>query len=266
MHLIGECWVGGCKFCYGWTIFRRFLSQVGKFILPHQSIPPGGNSAAISASWHVTWWSAPKKIPGLIHFYFGLPGDTVFLKVVFLYDKYVHYSDKPPPSDRIAWRVSDVFREKCDNFLVEADNFYHFRGLILCNSKHIQFNWYKDKILVAQFSKYSIKLRCNFFLVYWLVGFICVAQKVSHYDGCIVIFDGYWMKNIFTKISSCITALHLEKIWRAHYSYWKLCSCMGIITNLHFYKDKYFVNYFEKTIESIIIFMTFWIDAQCSWH
>ena len=29
--------------------------------------------------------------------------------------------------------------------LVEAHNFYHFRGLIFCNTKFFQFNWYKRK-------------------------------------------------------------------------------------------------------------------------
>ena len=35
--------------------------------------------------------------------------------------------------------------KKCDNLLVEADIFYHFRGLILCNAKHIQFIRYKKR-------------------------------------------------------------------------------------------------------------------------
>ena len=34
----------------------------------------------------------------------------------------------------------------CDNLLVEVDIFYHFRGLILCNAKRLQFNRYKKTI------------------------------------------------------------------------------------------------------------------------
>ena len=38
----------------------------------------------------------------------------------------------------------DVLK-KCDKLLVEADNFYQFRGLILCNMNHLQFDWYKKE-------------------------------------------------------------------------------------------------------------------------
>ena len=40
---------------------------------------------------------------------------------------------------------------------------YHFRGLILCNAKRLQFHWGKNKNIVAQFSKSSIQLCCPFF-------------------------------------------------------------------------------------------------------
>ena len=36
-------------------------------------------------------------------------------------------------------------------------------------------------------------------------------HKNYHCDGSIVIFDGFWMKTIFTQISSCITVLNLGK-------------------------------------------------------
>ena len=32
-----------------------------------------------------------------------------------------------------------------DNLLVEADIFYHFRGLILCKTKHLQFHQNKKQ-------------------------------------------------------------------------------------------------------------------------
>ena len=83
-------------------------------------------------------------------------------------------------------------------------------------------------------------------------------------DGCIVIFDGCWLKNIFTKISSYITVLNLEIIWRDRYSY-----LMSFVFG--YYKSFTFVisrkmSILINTIESIIIFMTQSIDARCSWH
>ena len=38
--------------------------------------------------------------------------------------------------------ASDAFREKCDNLLVEAENIYRFRGLVLYNAKHPQFYFF----------------------------------------------------------------------------------------------------------------------------
>ena len=57
--------------------------------------------------------------------------------------------------------------KKCDNLLVEADIFYHFRGIIFCNAKHLQFHrYFKNKNIVAQFSKSSIQL-CRPFFIWW---------------------------------------------------------------------------------------------------
>ena len=98
--------------------------------------------------------------------------------------------------NRAMGRPVHVLQKKIDNLLVEADNFYHFRVHILCNTRHLQFNRYKNKIVVAQFSKYSLKL-LRHFLIDGFVGSVCVAQKKSHCDGSIVIFDGCWIKNIF---------------------------------------------------------------------
>ena len=38
-----------------------------------------------------------------------------------------------------------VFRKKCVNLLVETDMFCHFRGLILCNAKSLQFHQNKKQ-------------------------------------------------------------------------------------------------------------------------
>ena len=54
----------------------------------------------------------------------------------------------------LLWTCSTKF---CDNLLVEAESFYHFRGLILCNVKRLQLKQnLKKKNTVAQFSKSSI--------------------------------------------------------------------------------------------------------------
>ena len=37
--------------------------------------------------------------------------------------------------------IFGVFRKKRDNLLVERDIFCHFRGIVLCNAKHLQFHW-----------------------------------------------------------------------------------------------------------------------------
>ena len=50
----------------------------------------------------------------------------------------------------------------CDNLLVEVDIFYHFRDIILCNAKHLQFNRKNNKNLRAQFRNFSMPLRCTF--------------------------------------------------------------------------------------------------------
>ena len=53
--------------------------------------------------------------------------------------------------------------KKCDNLLVETDIVFHFRGLILCNAKRLQFHRYKKKNIGEKFSKSSIPLCLLFF-------------------------------------------------------------------------------------------------------
>ena len=64
-----------------------------------------------------------------------------------------------------------MFCKKRDNLLVKADIFYHFRGIILCNVKRLQFHLKTKKNLVAQIIKSSIQLRCTFYLMELLVPF-----------------------------------------------------------------------------------------------
>ena len=50
----------------------------------------------------------------------------------------------------------DVFCEKGDNLLVEADILYHFWGIVLCNTRRLQFHCKKN--LGAQFIKSPIPI------------------------------------------------------------------------------------------------------------
>ena len=58
------------------------------------------------------------------------------------------------------------YAKKCDNLLVETDIFCHFRGLILCNAKSLQFHLIKNKNTGAQFNKSPIHL-CRPFFNLW---------------------------------------------------------------------------------------------------
>ena len=87
--------------------------------------------------------------------------------------------------------------KKCDILLVETNIIYHFRDLILCNAKRLQFNRYKNTV-VTQFRKSSFQPCC----IFWFdgyVGFVCAIQLFSHCDGSIVIVDGWWIKMILHK-------------------------------------------------------------------
>ena len=138
----------------------------------------------------------------------------------------------------------DVFVEKNDNLLVEANNFYHFRGLIFYREKYLQLNQYRKQDCSCTVQKYFYSTTSWFFnLIELLVPFKS-HKKVLHCDGSIVIFDCSGYNLIFTLIRFCITAFHLKKLCRAHYSFLVLCSCLGITMNLHLYKEKYFVNDF----------------------
>ena len=53
--------------------------------------------------------------------------------------------------------------KKCANLLVETEFFCHFRGINLCNTKHLQLRLIKKKNMGEQFRKSSIPLCWPFF-------------------------------------------------------------------------------------------------------
>ena len=66
-----------------------------------------------------------------------------------------------------------------DNFLVETDIFCHFKGLILCNAKRLQFHRNKkNKNIGAHFIKSYIPL-CRFFLTDGVIGSVIAIKKLS---------------------------------------------------------------------------------------
>ena len=53
----------------------------------------------------------------------------------------------------VGWSGKACSTKKRDNLLVEKDIICHFRGLIFCNMKRLQFHQYiRNKKVVAQFS------------------------------------------------------------------------------------------------------------------
>ena len=69
-------------------------------------------------------------------------------------------------------------------------------------------------------------------------------HKISHCDSSIVIFDGCWIKIIIYKNKLVYKGLKFWKQLGRQYLLFKSCSCLGIIMNLHLYKEKLFVNIF----------------------
>ena len=97
--------------------------------------------------------------------------------------------------------ISVYFLQVCsaknDDLFVEAEVFYHFRGLILCNPKRLQFHRNKKiKNIVAHFSKSSIQLCLPFFNL--CSCWFRLRGKTNHCCyGFIDIFDGCWITNMF---------------------------------------------------------------------
>ena len=81
-----------------------------------------------------------------------------------------------------------MFHKKRDNLLLEADIFYHFRGIILCNAKRLQFHRKEEKNNIgAQFSKSSIPLHPPFFNSMELLVPFALHKNIPQCDGSIVI-------------------------------------------------------------------------------
>ena len=68
--------------------------------------------------------------------------------------------------------------KKCENLLVDVYIDCHFRGLILCNAKCLQFYQNKKNNIGAQFSKSFIPL-CRIFFIDEVVVSVHIAQFVS---------------------------------------------------------------------------------------
>ena len=102
---------------------------------------------------------------------------------------------------------STCFTNFCDNLLVGAECFYHFKGLILCNTKHLQFHQnLKNQNVRAQFRKSSMDL-LHPLKKNGVLGSVYVLKKY-YCDGSIVILYGFCIKSSCIQISSCIKVIN----------------------------------------------------------
>ena len=78
---------------------------------------------------------------------------NLYIAVVFNIDEIINFF-KTEVGTFSGWNISELTR-MCSvnvftNLLVEADIYFHFSGIILCNKKLLQLNWYLKKYIVAQ--------------------------------------------------------------------------------------------------------------------
>ena len=106
----------------------------------------------------------------------------------------------------------------------------------------------KNKNVRVKFINSSMPVLYPFFN-WWGCCFRFFSHNIfPHWDGSIAIFDGFWIKFIFTQISLCINVFNLEKKLRVSISYLKPCLWLFIIMNLQWYKEKLFVNCFLRQL------------------
>ena len=95
--------------------------------------------------------------------------------------------------------IYGVFHKKNWQLVSRNGHFCHFRGLLLCNAKRLQFHSYKKLRRKGTVQKVFNALMLSFFLIWVVVASVCVAQKIPCCNGSIIIFDGFWITNIFYK-------------------------------------------------------------------
>ena len=106
-----------------------------------------------------------------------------------------------------------------------------------------------------------------YFIIFFIDGVvasICVIQNFPHCDGSIVVFDGFWFKNILTQIFSCSIVFNYENNLAR-----PLLTLNGTFM-FEYYKEFTLVlnqkidNDFIKKIQLIVVNITRSIAAQCS--
>ena len=105
----------------------------------------------------------------------------------------------------------------CDNLVVEADAFNHFRGIILCNAKCLQFQQNKIQEHRGTVHKVFHSPMLSPFLVDGVVGSVRVAPNFLVATVLLSFFIDAGKKLFFTQINSCVKLFNLVKIWRAHF-------------------------------------------------
>ena len=96
-------------------------------------------------------------------------------------------------------------------------------------------------------------LRLTFYKLVELLTLFASHNCFAHCDGYIFIFDRCWTKIFFTQISLFIKVFNSKNLARS-FSIHRSCSWLVIIINSQWYKEKLFVNYLSKKIQSIINF------------
>ena len=65
--------------------------------------------------------------------------------------------------------------KKCDNLLVNTEYFHHFRGLLLCNAKYLQFHHNKKQEHMGTVKQVFYPPIFPFFLIDGVVGSVRVT-------------------------------------------------------------------------------------------
>ena len=128
-----------------------------------------------------------------------------------------NFRHKMPPYSASKWKGKQerhmCSTKFCDNFLMQLDIFFHFRGLLLWNSKNYQFQHKnKNKNVRTPFRKSSMPFYLPFYKIMELLTPMASQQCFAQCNGCIVIFEGWWMKTFFAQIRSCMKVFILKKL------------------------------------------------------
>ena len=121
---------------------------------------------------------------------------------------------------------SSCSAKKCDSLLVETDIFCHL-GVSFCIA------WNSFNFIEIKKQEHRGTVQQDFYSpMYSFLNLrsLCFCSRSTifpRFGGSIVIFDGYWIKNIFTQIISYIKVFNWGKNTARQYSIFKLMFVIG---------------------------------------